>query len=389
MEQLIEDLEALSESGKKLLPDLGNYIYQPEKVQISSNDDLNNSTSQDSEVEDFYSGFQVQLPRPINSAKQCQINRISIPTPTTNIPDHDLVFWYYRLPKNGALNRPVNVSLTYLKCIRLLPSTYHKEIMPTAYENMGYNRTFTDYQDLATELQKSCLNDTATNQYFLSYTSGGINITYDQTSNKFSMVGGTTDGSFYYLAAGYLDPNVAIAAADLQADTEYETGLLPISGQPYRRYRTLNLRLGFTWDGANTTFTTSYAGCNTSLVNRVRPLPSYWLSDGLLEYTPNRTTLIYTASSYACLVYTNVINVYCDFTGPSTLDTTFNTGLLASIPMATNNLGVGFYQASMDNILSKIPSNLYSLTFYFKDDIGDPYFLPNSAVISLELNFKY
>jgi len=254
---------------------------------------------------------------------------------------------------------------------------------------MGYNRTFVDYQDLATELQKSCLNDTATNQYFLSYTSGGINITYDQTTNKFSMVGGTTDGTFYYLAAGYLDPNVRTAGLDLEADTEYENGLLPGSGQPFRQYRTLNLRLGMTWDAANTVFTTSYNGCNTSLVNRLRPLPSYWLSDGLLDYTPNRTTTIYTAPSYACLVYTNAINVYCDFTGPSTLDTTTNTGLLASIPMATNNLGIGFYQASMDNILTKIPSNLYTLNFYFKDDIGDPYFFCNQAVVSIELNFKY
>lgn len=389
MDKLIEDLEALTKSGNPFVSDLGNYVNQPEKVQISSNDDLNNSVSQDGINEDFFSSFQVQLPRPIVGAKQCQINRISIPTPTANFPDHDLVFWYYRLPKNGGLNRPVNVSLTYLKCIRLLPSFYHKEIMPTAYENMGYNRTFVDYQDLATELQKSCLNDTATNQYFLSYTSGGINITYDQVSNKFSMVGGTTDGSFYYLATGYLDPNVAIAAADLEADTQYETGTLPGYGQPYKKFRTMNLRLGFTFDGANTNFTTSYAGANTALVNRLRPLPSYWLSDGLLEYTPNRTTLVYTAPTYACLVYTNVINVYCDFTGPSTLDSTFNTGLLASIPMATNNLGIGFYQSSMDNILTKIPFNLYSLTFYFKDDIGDPYPLPNQAVVSLELNFKY
>jgi hypothetical protein len=57
--------------------------------------------------------------------------------------------------------------------------------------------------------------------------------------------------------------------------------------------------------------------------------------------------------------------------------------------MATNNLGVAFYQASMDNIITKIPSDIYTMTFYFKDDIGDDYQFSNQSVVSIEINFVY
>ena len=404
MEKLIEDLE-LTNSAKQYAAEFGNFINQPEKVQISSNDGLDTAVSQDNNVEEEFSSFTVRLPRPINGAKKCQINRIALPSPTTNIPNHDCVFWFYRLPKDGLNNRPVAINAAYLHCVRLLPSFYHKEIMPVAYgPNCGYNRIFTDYQDLANELAKSCQYDTPFNPYFLSYDNGGIMISYDAELNKFYYTGKTTDGSYYYLAAGYSDTNIMTAERSpnqnipaptqkageiLQGDTEDDTGLSWQEGQPYKKYRTLNLRLGFTWDGVNLNFTSSYTGANVSLVNRLRPLPTYWLSDGLLAATPDRATTRCNANSYACLVYTNVVNVYCDFMGPGTLDSTKNINLLASIPMATNNLGVAFYQASMDNIITKIPSDIYTMTFYFKDDIGDDYPFSNQAVISLEINFGY
>lgn len=404
MEKLIEDLE-LTNSAKQYAAEFGNYINQPEKVQISSNDGLDTQVSQDNNVEEEFSSFTVRLPRPINGAKKCQINRIALPSPTTNLPDHDCVFWWYRLPKDPVYNRPVDINAAYLHCVRLLPSFYHKEIMPTAYgPYCGYNRIFTDYQDLANELAKSCQYDTPFNPYFLSYDDGGIMISYDAELNKFYYTGKVTDGSYYYLAAGYSDTNIMTAepspnqnipvptqkaAEILQGDTEDDTGLAWQQGQPYKKYRTLNLRLGFTWDGINLNFTGQYTGANVALVNRVRPLPTYWLSDGLLAATPDRATTRCNANSYACLVYTNVVNVYCDFMGPGTLDSTKNINLLASIPMATNNLGVAFYQATMDNIITKIPSDIYTMTFYFKDDIGDDYPFCNQAVISMEINFGY
>ena len=266
MEKLIEDLE-LTNSAKQYAAEFGNFINQPEKVQISSNDGLDTQVSQDNNVEEEFSSFTVRLPRPINGAKKCQINRIALPSPTTNIADHDCVFWFYRLPKDPVFNRPVAINASYLHCVRLLPSFYHKEIMPTAYgPNCGYNRIFTDYQDLADELAKSCQYDTPFNPYFLSYDNGGIMISYDAELNKFYYTGKVTDGSYYYLAAGYSDTNIMTAEPSpnqnipaptqkageiLQGDTEDDTGLAWQQGQPYKKYRTLNLRLGFTWDGVN------------------------------------------------------------------------------------------------------------------------------------------
>ena len=78
MEKLIEDLE-LTNSARQYAAEFGNFINQPEKVQISSNDGLDNQVSQDNNVEEEFASFTVRLPRPINGAKTCQINRIALP----------------------------------------------------------------------------------------------------------------------------------------------------------------------------------------------------------------------------------------------------------------------------------------------------------------------
>jgi hypothetical protein len=92
-----------------------------------------------------------------------------------------------------------------LFCVRLLPSYYKDELI---FNNAGFNRTFTSYEDLQTELQKatSALDPTllygATNVLtqvteFSEYTPVAnpteISITFNATKNKFIFQGTYTN----------------------------------------------------------------------------------------------------------------------------------------------------------------------------------------------------
>jgi hypothetical protein len=407
----------------------------------------------------------------------------------------------------------------YLKMVRLLPSYYKPElfdtdrgqnISPPPASPYGWNRTFTDYEDLASELAKSCAADPAydfaTQQAttFRLFIPGDISITYNSTLNKFCLTGNNAYDGFYavkyfsYLSAGYNDNNLwelprgnitsavvsgnfiiytttspttsfyfglfvsikGFSAADdgyngayfissftsttftvadafppgspvsttnfketswntlpngagyLAAITSGSLGLqnydhtliFGIGGQPYQLYRTLNLRLGFTWNGLTTQIAGFFPLNITTLIaqsvgtsvlatflNRLRPVPFYYTFSALdtgLSDSPY-TSLIYTADSYANLVYTNTVSLYADFVGGSTYDSITNTQLLACVPMNASNLGVTFYNSSLYCPLTKISDQIYEIEIRMLTDTGAPYTVPNSAIVSLELALTY
>jgi hypothetical protein len=96
-------------------------------------------------------------------------------------------------------------TLNNLYCVRLLPSFYKPEFIvnPTNY---GWNKTFSNYTSLSTELAKSCVRDLGYNNLELLKAQdpqdfqqtnfpilpGDITIAYNSTYNKFQMTGNTT-----------------------------------------------------------------------------------------------------------------------------------------------------------------------------------------------------
>ena len=178
------------------------------------------------------------------------------------------------------------------------------------------------------------------------------------------------------------------------------------SGQPWQIYRTLNLRLGFTWNGSITQIASYFpinmtvlegsaakASVVVSYYNRLRPVPNYVdvsapFSTSLEPTTPYIVTY-YTADSYANLVYTNSVSLYADFTGGSTYDSVGNTQLLACVPMNASNLGVTFYNTTLYCPLTKISDQIYEIEIRMLTDTGAPYNIPNSAIVSLELALTY
>ena len=201
IEEQLEDLvEALNKINKpNMLWSSVSRFFQPERLLVSSQQTINNAYNPTSEIQDAeYYRFTVNLPRPCINVKSVQLSRASIPNVVANINDNNTIFWYYKLPSKGiGVQSPVDLSISYLHMVRLLPSYYKPELM-TNGSTYGQNRTFTSYQDLATELAKSCAYDPmgTTNSYFIA---NDISITYDSTKNKFIFTGNDTstlgDGS--------------------------------------------------------------------------------------------------------------------------------------------------------------------------------------------------
>jgi hypothetical protein len=409
LDSLLENLETTRDTNKKDV--IHSLTNQPERVNISSQDDINVVQATAAQEEESYSSFRVPIKRPFLDVKSIQLLRASIPNAVTNIPDSECVFWYYRLPLNAASTTPAP-SINNLFMVRLLPSYYKPELIDedqgtqsaTPLTTYGWNRTFNSYQDLASELAKSCLRDlledsSAGNPYFIP---GDISITYNEQLNRFQFRGNnvTVGYGYRYLAAGYDDPNVWQAAdnlEDLTLQNDYPA-ILGIPGQPYYIGKTLNTRLGFTWNGIyNPSFFPipfSYTSTNISirntLYNRLRPVPLYDPSPPppLLGSSPYLTPT-FTANTYADLVYTNTISLYADFVAGATYDSVKNTQLLACVPMNASNLGVTFYNTTLYCPLTKISDQIYEIEIRMLTDTGQPYSIPNSAIVSLELALTY
>jgi hypothetical protein len=190
----IEEEQALKR--KSAISVFQSMLNQPALVSVSSA----NATFTGSG--ESFAEFRVDLPRPILKVEGIQLLNANIPECTQNIPDTACAFWYYRLnPFLGAVPNPLNLYM-----VRLLPSYYKPEF--TGGDTNGRNHTFFDYQDVATELVKSCESDLAYEiidtiiqlggedqptipEYLpeVPFSPNDISITLDVLLNKFQMTG--------------------------------------------------------------------------------------------------------------------------------------------------------------------------------------------------------
>lgn len=361
---------------------------QPERLLVSSQQtetQVGNSSTAQPEL--FYYKFRVGLPRTIYGVKSIQLLRASIPNASQQIPDGACVFWYYRLASvgGGVVEAP---SLSNMYMVRLQPSYYKTEMIGSSVA-FAYNRYFQDYQDLAAELAKACIADYINNSGTTFFIANDISITFDGNLSKFKMTGNNTN--YAYLIAGYSDPNIPIKAAQLQTLSANapnglytDTGLPNIPGQPYIPNETLALRLGFTYDGVSAT----KSGVPTQLQYMFyRPIP--YTQAGISYTAPYYGTWTYSADTYCDLVRTNIVSIYTDIVGGSTMDSGQNTNLLACIPVNTTNLGVAFFQTTLDNKLTKVAEHFDEVNVELRDDYGQPFYIPNSGVVSLEIALSY
>lgn len=280
---------------------------------------------------------------------------------------------------------PSTIQPSYLRYCRLLATNVAPELMDNF--TGGFNRTFSDYDDLVGELNLSTtddpLNGEASNEEVgtFKFVPDQIAFSVSQRFNKIVFTG--LDPFFRYCPVASDDPNWVAAAAELQtrdrANPRFLVTLLGINQciQPFVLYRNLNLRLGFT-------YATYPPGDNFR--NMIRPIPPF------IESVPNLgnfTEYDHVAPGYCDLVYSACCHLYTDITGGSTVDSIVNKALLASIPLNTPNLGVGFHSLPLSNPLTKITTQLNEIYIEMRTDTGAPFYIGNNAIVSLEFICTY
>ena len=356
-------------------------IFQPEIVSINSADRI--ETSLDESQIGYYSSFRVVLKTPILNVKSLQLLRATIPNICTTIPDTETVFWYYRLPQQTPYQEPVPPDPQYLHCVRILPSYYPTDLMPSG-GTFAINRIYNTYQDLLVDLNVAAEQTDNSNPYYIPR---DIEFGYDNKLNKFSfsprVVGNDLSGNdlsgnqHFYSYAGYDDPNVIAAQKILNAATVNAFGIQGLAGQPYVAGRTLNLRLGFVWSGVTLS--------QTAYKNHIRPVPDYAVGALSLAHP----SLTYTAESYCDLVYSHNCHIFCNLTSGSAYGNKGEPNLLMSVPIDTAPLGVSYYIASLEMSLTKVPQEIYEIQIIFRTDSGLPFYLPNSANAILDIGFSF
>jgi len=167
-------------------------LNNPELISLSSTNAQQQSAPISPQTNNAYFNFTCNLPRPAINAKSLQLLKAIIPQAQTSIPDYSLVFPYYRLRTvpsqvDGSITFVDKPSFENLFFVRLLPSYYKKEMLLNP-NSFGYNETFNDYAEVATQLIKAC-NVDPTFDYASHYFGEDVSITYNSLENKFQFKG--------------------------------------------------------------------------------------------------------------------------------------------------------------------------------------------------------
>lgn len=179
-----------------------------------------------------------------------------------------------------------------------------------------------------------------------------------------------------------------------------------IPGQPSTPSpkRLLNTVLGFTFTGAFNPLL--YQNINSTdvavlpilkatapYINLLRPVPRYVATVNIgipeaLGSTPTQA-LTYTADGYCNLVFSSVIYIYSTIVLGSSVDTQRTSNLLAVMPLACGNLGITFGANFIDNPMTKVSGDLYTVGIELFNEYAEPYYLTNNAVATFLFKMTY
>jgi len=288
---------------------------------------------------------------------------------------------------------------SYLRYIRLLPSWCPADLLDDGIiSNWPVNRIYDDVPDLVTDLNVAAevdplfntdLNDIPGTFKFIPNL---VSFTYNDRFKKIVMRGAQISDEngpsiiFHYMPAPSDDPQWVSAAAELEErDTSIagegyifdEFGVSSVV-QPFTPYRNMNTRLGYTYP----IFPTDSEDYN----NMIRPHPGL---DAVPRLNAPFEREDHLAPGYPDLVNTACVLIYTDITGGSTLDSVANKALLASVPMNTPNLGVGFHSLPLNNPLTKIANQINEIYIEMRTDSGEPFYIGNNAIVSMEFILTY
>ena len=260
LQQIID--EADKTSIAKLETTYHSVLNQPSLIAISSTSAVQPTAYTSSVSETSFNSFTVNLPRPALNVKSVQLLTMNAPQAQVNIPDNALCFWFYKMatqniewntwdslafynvgdyvtrysaqqdkdlnwvciqatgsqePQENSEFWAISSSVKYespnifnLFCVRILPSYYKQELItdPVLYP---INRTYSSYEDLATDLLiatttedlayannagNTLTNLTPSRDYAPVANPNEIQITYNNINNKFVFQGLNTTTPF-------------------------------------------------------------------------------------------------------------------------------------------------------------------------------------------------
>jgi hypothetical protein len=338
-------------------------VNQPERVFLNSSDDNTNATTTG------FSSFRCTFDTPILGAKRCQMLRATVPNCLVNIPDYQLMFWYYNLP--AATTVPTDANL---ECIRLYPSwAVPASALGSAFTK---NRPLTGPADLCTLLNAAASpgGDSITyNPYWSGASAQDVSFAFNTSTLRITMTG-LSSGRFYAIA-GYNDPLVVAANSGLGAQGAITNSLITYNvQQPFATGYTLNLRAGYAMSGSSIDDNNDVAG-NTRYAN--------------LTNTTFAQNAGIPPDSFPNLVYTQCIYLYSNIVAGSSLGSGRQHDLLTVMSNNAAALGVASFVSATVTWLTKIPSDIYEIEVRMLDDANQPLVLPDNAQVNLELAFHY
>jgi len=314
-----------------------------------------------------YSSFNNTLGVAILGAKQLHLLRATIPNVQLNIPDYQLVFYYYELP--DATTVP---TATHLKAVRLYPDDYVPPAGFTAYKKNIY---FTDPAALVAQLNAAASAGGDNVTYNTLWVSGGVTFTYDSTRKHIQWYGNTA--SKYYANAGFLDPIVQASQRDPTKITTYNFDT-STSIQPFVLGCTLNQRIGYALPGTCVPPLSFGAAVSNKIANLT----------GVAKITGS--TGVVPHDSYPNLVYTQNIYLYSNTVCNSGLGNYGRKNLMAVIAVDVAQFGIIQFIGSYNGgEAHPIPDEIYGVGIEMRDDNNQPFTLPLSANVNVEIAIDY
>jgi hypothetical protein len=338
-------------------------LNQPDKLSWNSTQDPQRALTADSNQ------FNIPLTTPLLDVKEVQLVRATIPQASLQIPDYQLVFWYYRVPLVNSTPGPATLS-----AVRLYPSNFPASADLSDPEVVMRPLTggLTDLVALLNAAAAPTGDNVARNPYFRGAAAADVSFTL---TNGQIFMKGLTAANFYCIA-GWNDPNVLAAQAlkNITMDPDPANPGGSIIPQPQVQGFTLNQRLGYALSG--------------TCIQPYRSSQSVSLLVANTTGLPYGTNVDIVPDAYANIAGTSVVNVYGSFSGPSGNTTGNRKNLFCVVPMngvlANNN-----YSTAMKAFLTGVPSEIYAIDIELRDENDQPYPLPDNANVNLEMLFKY
>jgi hypothetical protein len=132
---------------------------------------------------------------------------------------------------------------------------------------------------------------------------------------------------------------------------------------------------------------------NAPYMNLLRPVPRYVALNNFgapetIGAVPTQA-LTYTADGYCNLVFSSVIYIYSTIVLGSSVDTQRTSNLLGVMPLACGNLGITFGANFIENAMTKVHGDLYTVGIELYNEYAEPYYLTNNAVATFLFKLTY